>query len=96
MAAQKHSDSLEKIATEVRGCPLCRLVRTRKNAVPGEGLLAARIMFVGEAPGRSEDQKGKPFVGAAGRILDELLQKARYRKVTSFHYKRCEVPAPEQ
>jgi DNA polymerase len=48
---------------------------TRKNAVPGEGQLAARILFVGEAPGRSEDEKGRPFVGAAGRILDDLLQR---------------------
>lgn len=76
MAAQKHDDSLEKIAAEVRGCPLCKLARTRKNAVPGEGQLAAKIMFIGEAPGRSEDEKGRPFVGAAGRILDDLLQKA--------------------
>jgi DNA polymerase len=76
MAARRHDDSIEKIETEVRGCPLCKLARTRKNAVPGEGRLAARIMFVGEAPGRCEDEKGRPFVGAAGRILDDLLQKA--------------------
>lgn len=76
MAAQRHDDSIEKIETEVRGCPLCKLARTRKNAVPGEGRLGARIMFVGEAPGRCEDEKGRPFVGAAGRILDNLLQKA--------------------
>jgi DNA polymerase len=76
MAAQKQGDSLEKVAAEVRGCPLCKLSRTRKNAVPGEGQLAAKIMFIGEAPGRSEDEKAKPFVGAAGRILDDLLQKA--------------------
>lgn len=69
-------DSLEKIATEVRGCPLCKLARTRKNAVPGEGQLSAKIMFIGEAPGRSEDEKGRPFAGAAGRVLDDLLQKA--------------------
>lgn len=69
-------DSLEKVADEVRGCPLCKLARTRKNAVPGEGQLSAKIMFIGEAPGRSEDEKGRPFVGAAGKILDDLLQKA--------------------
>jgi DNA polymerase len=75
VAAQKHDDSLEKIAAEVKGCPLCKLSRTRKNAVPGEGQLAAKIVFIGEAPGRSEDEKGRPFVGAAGKILDDLLQK---------------------
>lgn len=70
------ADSLEKVAAEVMGCPLCKLARTRKNAVPGEGQLAARVMFVGEAPGRSEDEKGRPFVGAAGKILDQMLERA--------------------
>src|SRR5687768_15674215 len=76
MGAQKHDDSLEKIAADVRGCPLCKLSRSRKNAVPGEGQLSAKIMFIGEAPGRSEDEQGRPFVGAAGGILVELLKKA--------------------
>ncbi len=76
MSMLSPGDSLEKVADEVRGCPLCKLARTRKNAVPGEGQLSAKIMFIGEAPGRSEDEKGRPFVGAAGKILDDLLQKA--------------------
>ena len=94
MAAQRHDDSLEKIAAEVRGCPLCKLARTRKNAVPGEGQLAARIMFVGEAPGRSEDEKGRPFVGAAGRILDDLLQKAGIKRSQVFitNVVKCRPP----
>ncbi len=94
MAAQKHDDSLEKIAAEVRGCPLCKLARTRKNAVPGEGQLAAKIMFVGEAPGRSEDEKGRPFVGAAGRILDDLLQKAGIERSQVFitNVVKCRPP----
>lgn len=93
MAAQKH-DSLEKIAAEVRGCPLCRLSRTRKNAVPGEGQLSAKIMFVGEAPGKSEDEKGRPFVGAAGRILDNLLQKAGIERSQVFitNVVKCRPP----
>ncbi|HUG96150.1 MAG TPA: uracil-DNA glycosylase [Nitrososphaera sp.] len=94
MAAQRHDDSLEKIAAEVRGCPLCKLARTRKNAVPGEGQLAARIMFVGEAPGRSEDEKGRPFVGSAGRILDDLLQKAGIERSQVFitNVVKCRPP----
>ena len=94
MAAQKHDDSLEKIAAEVRSCPLCKLARTRKNAVPGEGQLAARIMFVGEAPGRSEDEKGRPFVGSAGRILDDLLQKAGIERSQVFitNVVKCRPP----
>ena len=91
--AQKY-DSLEKIAAEVRGCPLCKLARTRKNAVPGDGQLAAKIMFIGEAPGRSEDEKGRPFVGAAGRILDDLLQKAGIERSQVFitNVVKCRPP----
>lgn len=94
MAAQKHDDSLEKIAVEVRGCPLCKLSRSRKNAVPGEGQLAAKIIFIGEAPGKSEDEKGRPFVGAAGRILDDLLQKSGIERSQVFitNVVKCRPP----
>ena len=94
MTAQKHEDSLEKIAADVRGCPLCKLARTRKNAVPGEGQISAKIMFIGEAPGRSEDEKGKPFVGAAGRILDGLLKKAGIERSQVFitNIVKCRPP----
>ena len=94
MTAQKHEDSLKKIATDVRGCPLCKLARTRKNAVPGEGQISAKIMFIGEAPGRSEDEKGKPFVGAAGRILDNLLKKAGIERSQVFitNIVKCRPP----
>jgi len=94
MGAQKHDDSFEKIAVDVRGCPLCKLSRSRKNAVPGEGQLSAKIMFIGEAPGRSEDEKGRPFVGAAGRILDELLKKAGIERSEVFitNIVKCRPP----
>lgn len=69
----KGNDSLEQIASEVRVCPLCDLSRTRTLAVPGAGPESAKIMFVGEGPGWNEDQQGLPFVGAAGKYLDELL-----------------------
>ncbi len=94
MTAQKHEDSLEKIATEVRGCPLCKLARSRKNAVPGEGQISAKIMFIGEAPGRNEDEKGEPFVGAAGRILDNLLKKAGIERSQVFitNIVKCRPP----
>lgn len=64
---------MDAIATEVRACTLCRLHSTRLNAVPGEGSFDARIMFVGEGPGADEDAKGRPFVGAAGRLLDAII-----------------------
>ncbi|HET7389787.1 MAG TPA: uracil-DNA glycosylase, partial [Nitrososphaeraceae archaeon] len=76
--------SLEKIANEIIGCPLCKLSRSRRNAVPGEGQVSARIIFVGEAPGRSEDEKGKPFVGAAGRILNIAMEKAGIKRSEVF------------
>ena len=94
MAAQKHDDSLEKIAADVRGCPLCKLARTRKNAVPGEGQISAKIMFIGEAPGRNEDEEGRPFVGAAGRILNDLLKKVGIERSQVFitNIVKCRPP----
>ncbi len=65
---------LEKIAAEVRRCCKCTLGGTRKNAVPGEGNPNARIVFVGEAPGADEDAQGRPFVGRAGQLLDNILK----------------------
>ena len=64
---------LEALAAEVTKCTRCLLHQGRTRAVPGEGPQDADIMFIGEAPGFHEDQQGRPFVGAAGRFLDELL-----------------------
>jgi len=64
---------LESLAAEVRQCTRCPLHLGRTKAVPGEGAENAQIMFIGEAPGFHEDQQGRPFVGAAGKFLDELL-----------------------
>jgi uracil-DNA glycosylase family 4 len=64
---------LARIAERVLNCNRCELWRTRTNPVVGEGSLFARIMLVGEAPGYYEDQQGRPFVGKAGKVLDELL-----------------------
>jgi len=64
---------MEKIATEIKACRKCDLWKQRQNAVSGEGCLDALVMFIGEAPGYHEDVKGQPFVGAAGKLLDELL-----------------------
>ena len=88
------NDSLEKIAVEVIGCPLCKLSRTRKNAVPGEGQVSANLMFIGEAPGKNEDLKGRPFVGAAGRILDQAMQKAGIERSNVFitNVVKCRPP----
>jgi len=63
----------ERLVAEIRTCRRCPLHATRRNPVPGEGRLDARVMFVGEAPGRREDELGRPFVGMAGKLLDRLL-----------------------
>jgi len=68
-------DRMESVAAEVRACRKCELWRLRRNPVPGEGNLDAKVMFIGEAPGYWEDVKGRPFVGAAGKLLDEMLSK---------------------
>ncbi|MDP7469482.1 MAG: uracil-DNA glycosylase, partial [Dehalococcoidia bacterium] len=66
-------NTLEKVARSVDTCTGCRLSQGRTRGVPGEGPDNARIFFVGEAPGWHEDQQGRPFVGPAGRFLEELL-----------------------
>ena len=70
---QTKQDQLALIAQQILNCRKCPLHKTRKNPVPGEGNLQAKIMFIGEAPGYWEDVKGKPFVGAAGKFLDTLI-----------------------
>lgn len=67
-------DSIQAVAREVIACTKCRLCETRKSAVPGEGSQSTKVMFVGEAPGGEEDIQGRPFVGAAGKLLTELLE----------------------
>lgn len=65
---------LEALAAEIAECTNCLLHRGRTKTVPGEGPENADLMFIGEAPGFHEDQQGRPFVGAAGKFLEELLE----------------------
>jgi uracil-DNA glycosylase family 4 len=65
---------LQALAAEITQCTKCLLHRGRTKAVPGEGPANSEIMFIGEAPGFHEDQQGRPFVGAAGKFLEELLE----------------------
>ena len=67
-------NQLEKIAKNVKECEKCELCETRIKAVPGKGNFDADVIFVGEAPGRNEDIHGEPFVGAAGKRLDMILE----------------------
>jgi uracil-DNA glycosylase family 4 len=69
-------DTLAQITKEVSVCTNCALHHARKKSVPGEGPANAEIMFIGEGPGFHENEQGRPFVGAAGKFLDQLLAQA--------------------
>lgn len=72
----KAQEALDTLAAQISVCTKCELYKGRTLAVPGEGPTYAEIMFIGEGPGANEDKKGRPFVGAAGKFLDELLAQA--------------------
>lgn len=74
MAKSKKAQALESLAAQIRVCTKCRLHQSRTFAVPGDGKFAAKVMIIGEGPGREEDASGHPFVGAAGRFLDHVLE----------------------
>jgi len=85
---------LDKLADRIRACKKCRLCKTRKNAVPGEGPANARLFLIGEAPGRNENETGRPFVGQSGRLLTSLLQDAGIdrKKVFITSILKCRPP----
>ena len=73
-------ESLAQVAKEVAACQKCVLHRSRKMSVPGEGPANAEIMCIGEGPGFHENEQGRPFVGAAGNFLNELLAQAGMKR----------------
>jgi DNA polymerase len=87
-------DTLNTIASEVRICKNCMLHHSRKNSVPGEGPADAKIMFIGEGPGVNENEQGRPFVGAAGKLLEDLLAKAGLARKDVFicNVVKCRPP----
>ena len=87
-------DSLEQVVAEVMVCRKCPLGDSRKNAVPGEGPANARVMFIGEGPGFHEDLQGRPFVGASGQYLEELLAEIKLtrRQVYIANVIKCRPP----
>jgi DNA polymerase len=86
--------ALEAIAVEVRACTRCRLSQTRTHAVPGEGHPDTEVVFVGEGPGQTEDQQGRPFVGRAGDLLVKLLSTLGWRRQEVFitNIVKCRPP----
>lgn len=88
------TEELATIAREVQSCTLCALHTGRTRAVPGEGPADAKLMFIGEGPGYHEDRQGRPFVGAAGQFLDELLGLAGLQRTDVFiaNVVKCRPP----
>ncbi|MCX7071310.1 MAG: uracil-DNA glycosylase [Gammaproteobacteria bacterium] len=83
------------LADAVRGCTRCKLCKTRTNTVFGVGPLDAPLMVIGEGPGAEEDLRGEPFVGAAGKLLDAMLQsvgRARSSNVYIANVVKCRPP----
>lgn len=78
------NDQLENLYKEIKNCKKCRLWKTRKNAVPGEGNSNAEIMIIGQAPGKEEDKSGKPFIGRAGKLLDDAFLKLNKKREDFF------------
>lgn len=87
-------ETLAQIAKEVTVCTNCALHHSRKKAVPGEGPAHAEIMFIGEGPGFHENEQGRPFVGAAGKFLDQLLEQAGVTRADVFitNVVKCRPP----
>ena len=89
------SDPFAALRTEVLACTKCKLCRGRTNVVFGEGNPAARVLFVGEAPGVVEDRTGRPFVGPAGQLLEKILAGAmglRREDVFIANINKCRPP----
>ena len=86
--------ALQELYTRVSSCTACELCKKRTHAVPGEGLENAEIMFVGEGPGFHEDQQARPFVGPAGKFLDELLASIGYKRADVYitNVVKCRPP----
>lgn len=91
---QPSSKSLTALAKAVEACQKCPLGGTRSHTVPGEGTSDANLFFIGEAPGHKEDQQGVPFVGAAGGLLDSLLDEISLSRSDIFitNMVKCRPP----
>jgi DNA polymerase len=91
---EERREALEAIAGDIRSCTACRLHSGRRQAVPGEGSAATEVAFVGEGPGANEDEQGRPFVGAAGGLLTELIRSIGWKRDEVFitNVVKCRPP----
>ena len=90
----KGTFSLKTIQEKVKICQKCGLCITRKNAVPGKGNQNADVVFIGEAPGKNEDLHGEPFIGTAGKRLDDALEDAGLKRYNVYitNIVKCRPP----
>lgn len=88
-------DAMEKLNEKMLACKKCALRESCKQVVPGAGIAKAKIMFIGEAPGKKEDELGVPFVGAAGKFLDEMLETIKLKREDIYiaNTIKCRPPA---
>jgi uracil-DNA glycosylase family 4 len=86
--------ALIELYEEISDCPNCELARWRTQTVPGSGPVSAEIMLIGEAPGAREDEQGLPFIGPAGKFLDELLASVNLSRETVYiaNVVKCRPP----
>jgi len=86
--------TLSALQRAVKGCQKCNLASTRGNVVFGEGSNTSKIMFIGEAPGEEEDIQGRPFVGKAGKLLDQLIERIGLRRESVYicNVLKCRPP----
>ncbi len=84
----------EGLKAEISTCSKCSLYKSRSRPVPGEGNLYSSVLFLGEAPGRVEDEEGRPFVGAAGKLLTKLIEEIGLRRENVFitNVVKCRPP----
>lgn len=87
-------ETLRDVAAEISVCQKCELSLSRKNAVPGAGPANAEIMLIGEGPGFHENEQGLPFVGQAGKLLNELLEHGGFKREQVFvtNVVKCRPP----
>jgi uracil-DNA glycosylase len=86
--------TLSRLARQVESCLKCELSRTRRSVVFGEGSEHAELLFIGEAPGEEEDRQGRPFVGRAGKLLDQMIERIGVRRTDVFicNVLKCRPP----
>ncbi|MBU1089699.1 uracil-DNA glycosylase [Patescibacteria group bacterium] len=94
MTAEEKATALEEIAEKIKNCQKCRLHEQRTNTVPGAGNPDADVLFIGEGPGRDEDLQGEPFVGAAGKFLNQMLESIGWTRADVFiaNVVKCRPP----